>query len=187
MSTVVIAHSFGSDGTSAWHPQARRDLEALGHTVKVPDLPDTNAPQPKAWKAAFADHTRASAPQDTILVGHSIGGVNVLRFLEEHDPTAGAFAGVVLVATPAHEVGYEALAAFFDKPFDWHSISRAASHFRVLVAADDPVLVPDPFEHAAILVQALQATATARPSGAHFMDPELPGLVELVEQIPTQG
>ena len=180
MSAVVVSHAYDSNATSAWYPSVRARLEPLGHTVSVPDLPEPQAPRPAAWVGGLAERTSAAPPGETVLVGHSIGGVNVLRFLEQHPLDRGVFGGVVLVATPAHEVGYAALAEFFDGPFDWTRIARAARRFSVLVAADDPVLTADPFEHAAIFVRELNATATVLPHGGHFMEADLPGLIPLV-------
>lgn len=169
MSRVAVSHSFGADERSIWFPDLRSRLETLGHTVRVPRLPDPAAPRPKAWLAAFAEAAEAGPAEDTVLVGHSIGSVNVLRFLEQHDPEAhGIFAGAVLVAAPTRDLGYEALTEFFATPFDWARIRRAAGAFRVLTAVDDPVLAPDPLAHVRTLVTELGATATVAPTGGHF-------------------
>ncbi|MFI9503140.1 RBBP9/YdeN family alpha/beta hydrolase [Nocardia sp. NPDC052566] len=187
MSTVVVSHGYGAHSDSVWFPYLTEQLTALGHRVVVPDLPGTDAPQLDAWRKALAASViEAGTPSDIILVGHSIGGVNVLRLLEEHE--GEPFAGAVLVSTAAHEVGYTELASFFDGPFDWVRIRSAADEFRVLAAADDPVNVPDPVEHVGLLVRALGATATLTATGGHLgATPddhiELPEAVRLVTEI----
>lgn len=95
--------------------------------------------------------------------------MNVLRLMEQHDPEIdGAYAGALLVATPAHEVGYDVLAGFFEGGFDWAHIRRAAARIRVLVAADDPVLTPDPLGHVRLFAANLRSTALVTPEGLHF-------------------
>jgi uncharacterized protein len=169
MSTIVVSHAYGNDENSVWYPYLGEQLQPLGHKVEVPNLPGTQAPSPAPWRAALAERALTAPASETVLVGHSIGGVNVLRFLEQHDADRdGVLAGVLLVATPAHEVGYDALAAFFAEPFDWAKIRRSARRFHVLIAADDAVLTPNPFEHVAIFVNDLGATATVTAEGAHF-------------------
>jgi predicted alpha/beta hydrolase family esterase len=169
MSTIVVSHAYASDEHSVWYPYLRDQLHSLGHTVDIPNLPDAHAPDPEQWRTALAERALAAPAEETVLVGHSIGAVNVLRFLESHDAERdGAFVGVVLVAAPAYEVGYEVLAGFFGKPFDWAAIRRGAQRFHVLAAADDPVLIPDPFGHAASFVTNLGATAVITPAGGHF-------------------
>ncbi|WP_426513245.1 alpha/beta fold hydrolase [Dactylosporangium sp. McL0621] len=170
MSTVVISHGYGADYNSVWFPYARKALEAKGHRVHIPNLPDSNAPELGPWRAALRKLTTDTNPADTVLVGHSVGGINVLRLLQGHDVGAsGPFAGAVLVATPARiPAGYESLAGFFAEPFDWPRLRRAAREYRILTAADDPVLQPDPAQHVKELVVGLQATATLTATGAHY-------------------
>ncbi|KAA2265666.1 alpha/beta fold hydrolase [Solihabitans fulvus] len=187
MSTIVVSHGLEANGDSVWFPYLRAELEAKGHKVIVPNLPEPGAPKPAAWLDTFDQAVAKAGPaEDIVLVGHSIGGVNVLRMLEQHDTAErGRFAGAVLVSTASHEVGYEALAGFFATPFDWDRIRAAATEFRVLAAADDPVNVPDPVEHVGELVRGLGATAVLTATGGHlgaFADDhiDLPEAVRLV-------
>lgn len=182
MATVIVTHAINSDGESLWYPDLRDELTKRGHDVNVLELPNPDAPSPDPWLATLTDAVGESAPSDTVLVGHSLGGVNTLRMLQRH--SGEPFAGVVLVATMAHEVGVDALAGFFVPAFDWDRIRRAAPHCRLLVAADDGVLTPDPFDHAKQFVTKLGATAVVKPSGGHLPNwtPEtLPAHVRLPE------
>jgi uncharacterized protein len=169
MSTIVVSHAYGNSEQSVWYPFLRDQMQPLGHSVDIPNLPDSQTPRPGPWRTALAGRALATPAAETVLVGHSIGAVNVLRFLERHDPDRdGVFAGVLLVGAMAHEVGYDALVEFFAEPFDWARIRRSARHFHVLNAADDSVLIPDPFEHSAVFVTEIGATATILPEGKHF-------------------
>ena len=185
MSKVVVSHAIEVDPDSVWYPQLRDDLVALGHQVEIVRLPDPQAPDADAWLAALTEATAAAPASETVLVGHSLGGINTLRLLQRHAGERGsAFAGVVLVATMAHSVGYDALAGFFEPELEWAAIRRAARQFRVLIAVDDPVLTPDPIEHLRLLVTGLGATAVLKPSGGHLPSwspkapPNLPQLPE---------
>ncbi|MFB7616739.1 alpha/beta fold hydrolase [Kitasatospora sp. NPDC056181] len=170
MSAVVVSHGLGAREDSVWFPYLARELAVSGDIVTVPSLPGPQAPDLAAWRSAFGAAARAAGPAgDTVLVGHSVGGANVLRFLEQYDAEAhGRFAGVLLVATPARDVGYDVLKEFFAEPFDWARIRAAADGFRVLQALDDPVNQPDPATHARDLVAGLGATAVLTAAGAHF-------------------
>ncbi|MGF6889137.1 putative alpha/beta hydrolase family esterase [Nocardia sp. GAS34] len=167
MSTIVVSHGLGARSDSVWFPTFRAELETAGHQVVIPDLPNSEAPQVKPWIETLASVATAPA-QDTVLVGHSIGAVNVLRFLEQYDVASGVFAGVVLVSTSVHEVGYDLLAEFFEREFDWTRIRAAASQFRALIAIDDPVNAPNPLAHLDVLVRELGATAVVLPDGGHL-------------------
>ncbi|MFE3543215.1 alpha/beta fold hydrolase [Nocardia sp. NPDC059177] len=189
MSTIVVSHGFEARSDSVWFPWFTAASTALGHQVVIPDLPEPGAPHLEPWRATLAAAATAADPADTVLVGHSIGSVNVLRMLEQHAGTP--FAGAVLVSASAHEVGYDILAEFFDGPFDWPRIRAAATDFRLLSAIDDPVNAADPMGHVQQLVRGLGARALVLPSGGHLgAHPddhiELPEAVALVEEILAQ-
>ncbi|GIH97654.1 alpha/beta hydrolase [Planobispora siamensis] len=167
MSTIVVSHGYQSREDSVWFPAFRAGLEAAGHQVVIPNLPAPDAPEAGPWLRALQQAAAGAEPADTVLVGHSIGGVNVLRLLQAHD-TARPFAGALLVSTASREVGYDQLAGFFDGGFDWDRICASARRFHVLTAIDDPVNVPDPIEHVADLVRGLGATALVLPCGGHL-------------------
>ncbi|MEU8919397.1 alpha/beta fold hydrolase [Kitasatospora sp. NPDC048545] len=190
MSEIVVAHGYGASDDSVWFPYLTEQLAKAGHRVTVPRLPETGAPRLQPWREAYGEAALAAGPaESTVLVGHSIGGVNVLRFLEQHDPEAnGVFAGVLLVSASAHPVGYEALASFFEDEFDWERIRRSARGFRILQAMDDPVNQPDPAEHVRLFVRGLGATAVVTPTGGHYGAApddhvEVPEAVRLVTEL----
>lgn len=162
MSTVVVSHELSSSPDQAWYGHLAATLTE--HDVRVPQMPEPDAPQPEPWLQTIA--AEVTDPSDTVLVGHSLGGVNLLRLLQRHE--GEPFAGVVLVAAMAHEVGYDLLALFFEGGFDWERIRNAAKQFRVLVAIDDPVLTPNPLEHVQLFATHLGATSVVTPDGIHF-------------------
>ncbi|WP_267912963.1 alpha/beta hydrolase [Streptomyces sp. N35] len=169
MSTVVVSHGFAMNSTDHWYPYLQAELGSAGHEVHVPQLPSPQAPSADGWLEALTAQTAQAPAADTVLVGHSLGGVNVLRLLQQHDVEAeGPYAGVVLVASMAGEVGYDALAPFFEPDFDWARIRRAAKSFRILHAADDPVTGAATSEHIMKFVTELGATATVPAEGGHF-------------------
>ncbi|MFI8973965.1 alpha/beta fold hydrolase [Nocardia asteroides] len=189
MSTIVVSHGFEARSDSVWFPYLTAALTERGHRVVIPDLPEAGAPKLEPWRATLAAAATAGAPADTVLVGHSIGSVNVLRMLEQYE--GPPFAGAVLVSTSAHEVGYDILAEFFDGPFDWTRIRAAATDFRLLSAIDDPVNAAAPMEHVGLLVRGLGARAVVLPTGGHlgaFADDhiDLPEAVTLVEEVLAQ-
>ncbi len=192
MSEIIVSHALNAGPQVLWYPHLAAELAAEGHRVTVPQLPEPAAPAAGPWLKTITEAAAAVDPAETVLVGHSLGGVNLLRLLEQHDTeTRGAFAGVVLVATMSHEVGYDVLQPFFAGGFDWARIRRAAGQVRLLVAADDPVLVPDVYGHVRDFVTELGATATVRPDGGHLPNwtPEdlpdlaLPEVAALVREV----
>jgi predicted alpha/beta hydrolase family esterase len=189
MSKITVLHGYRMTEQEHWYPYLRRELTALGHEVTLLRLPEPEAPVPADWLKTLTAEVSGHPAEDTVLVGHSLGGVNMLRLLARHDVEAdGRFAGVVFVASMAGEVGYEQLAGFFEPAFDWPRIRAAAREFRVLHAIDDPVTGDATPEHIMRFVRELGATATVLPAGGHLPTPpadvlELPEALRLVRTL----
>lgn len=88
----------------------------------------------------------------------------------------------------AGDVGYDALAAFFEPDVDWARIRRAAKSFRILHAANDPVTGAATGEHIMKFVTELGATATVPAEGGHFpstdgTQQQLPEALRLVRDV----
>lgn len=101
MSSVLFIHSAGPQGAGEGsHRLVAALREALGKTVRfeAPLMPEPDAPDAAAWGMAFASHL-AGLRAPFVLVGHSLGGSTILKYLaEEHVPEG--LAGVILIAAP---------------------------------------------------------------------------------------
>ena len=72
----------------------------LGADIRLaaPIMPNPGAPDAAAWEAALGDHLGGQqAP--LVLVGHSLGGSLILKYLADHGKPPG-LAGVVSIAAP---------------------------------------------------------------------------------------
>ncbi len=193
MSTIVIAHMLAGAGADFWYPALRGEFTAEGHRVLIPDLPDPQAPEPGAWLKVLAEAADPGAAPDTVLVGHSLGAVTVLRLLQEHDTERfGPYAGALLVAGMAKEVGYDALAGFFRPEFDGDRIRSAVRDVRALHAVDDPVTGAATGDHLVSFAWNLGATVTLLPGGGHLPSTgdeltELPEAARLIRGLLPTG
>ena len=130
--------------------------------VVIPELPDPENPDRDAWTKAVLD---AAAPIDdqTIIVGHSLGGATALRFLEAAEARSTPHA-MVLIATP-WMIRDERFRGFFLSELDFEVLMWRASKFAVIHAKDDPVI---PIEHGRKYAAALHARFVETESGGHF-------------------
>ena len=65
-------------------------------------MPKPDEPDAAAWEAALSEHLRQQQ-MPLVLVGHSLGGSVILRYLADHGIPAG-LAGVVAIAAPFWEM-----------------------------------------------------------------------------------
>lgn len=166
MPNVVLSHAFEGSPDLTFYPALRKHLNAAGIATAVPQMPDI--PDPGSWARAFEAAITAPAAE-TLLIGHSLGGMNILRFLGQRPADSQPFAGLVLVSTPLFDVGYEALRAFFEGALNWERIRHAAGDRIVgIYAANDPILAPDPLAHVRSLLDGGASKVVVFSRGGHF-------------------
>ena len=99
-------------------------------------MPNTNYPKMDAWVNHLAQIV-GTTNEDCYFVGHSLGCVTILRYLEtlsENQKVGGA----VLVAGFTSNLGYEELDSFFTRPINWDKIKSHCSKFIAIHSDNDP-------------------------------------------------
>lgn len=177
--TVFFVHAAGDPR----HPQGSgRLIDYLGselgsdYRVLAPTMPDPDSPRYVPWRDRIEDElAMLDGSGDVILIGHSVGGSVLLKYLTE-----GAFLrpirGLFLVSVPwwgPEGWDYEEFAF----PNDFGARLPAAPIF-LYQSRDDPEV---PFAHLALYEERLpDAASRALPGSEHsFID----GLPELVRDI----
>lgn len=79
----VILHGWKGNSKKGWFPWLKRELEARGHEVVIPDLPIPYIPNVSNQVDFILKQIKFD--ENTVLVGHSLGTVVSLRILEKLD------------------------------------------------------------------------------------------------------
>ncbi len=93
---VFIIHCWDGRPNYCWYPWVKKELEKNGFQVNVPAMPETEMPRMEKWVPELRKLV-GSPDKDVYLVGHSVGCITILRYLEslkENEKIGGA----VLVA-----------------------------------------------------------------------------------------
>jgi uncharacterized protein len=128
---ALILHGWGSTSKDNWFPWLKATLEKEGYAVACPDLPDPQNPSQAAWLETVREHV----DPDTILVGHSLGAVLILRLLENMKAKSA-----YLVAGFDQDLGIPEIANFFKQGFDYESIRSNCSDITLLYSDNDPYI-----------------------------------------------
>src|SRR3989344_7492033 len=81
MKRVFIVHGWEGHPEEGWFPWLKKELEAEGFEVLVPQLPDPDNPRIQNWVPKLAE-TVGVADENTYFVGHSMGCQTIARSLE---------------------------------------------------------------------------------------------------------
>lgn len=79
--TFYIIHRWGETPQGDWYQWLAKELRALGHTVVIPEMPDTEHPRIKPWVETLAKLV-VKTNDHVHFIGHSIGCQTILRYLE---------------------------------------------------------------------------------------------------------
>src|SRR5579872_3255225 len=133
---AIIVHLYEGYPAYCWYPKVKKELEDLGLKVTVPHMPEPNSPKLDKWVKTVKKEVKRP-DKNVFLIGHSIGAVTILRYLESL--REGQKVGdVILVAGFTDDMGYEVFSNFFTKPLRFDEIKKKARHFTIIVSDDDP-------------------------------------------------
>ncbi|MEK7558412.1 MAG: alpha/beta fold hydrolase [Patescibacteria group bacterium] len=179
---VFIIHGWEASSSSDWFPWLKKELENRGFEVTVPDMPDTERPNKEVWITYLASLIGAPDEQ-TYLVGHSIGGNTVLRYLESLDNKK--IGGAVLVAPYFGKVVLESGEAkkiadpWLNTPIDFSRIKNVCSNLTFIFSDNDEWV---PLENKEFFKEKLSPKIIIERGKGHFNEEddiaELPSALE---------
>ena len=183
MSSAFIFHGTEGYPEENWFPWLKSKLEKKGYTVFVPQFPSPPVVPSKIaeWFDVLKTH-KSHITEDSILIGHSLGGVFTLRLLErlQHLVRAAYFVGTPIGIRPI--LNFDRDNAFSGFLFDWNAIKTKAQHFGVFQSDNDPYVGP---ENGKELAKHLGVPMTLIAGAGHFNTAagytEFPELLAMIE------
>ena len=165
-----------------WFPWLKKTArQKLNCTVKIVDLPQPFSPHPSEWDAA-CDRSIVATDGVTI-IAHSLGCIEALRFIEQHDVQQ---ANLILVSGFDEPIyTYPELNSFADHTFNYARDILPKVANAVVVTAKDDRIVPTQFSQT--MAQHLRAKLILQSTGGHFLGDagytKLPVVLEELERV----
>ena len=176
---VFIFHGTEGYPEENWFPWMKGKLEEKGYNVIVPQFPTPPAVPAKIseWFEVLKDY-KDYFNENTIIVGHSLGGIFTLKVLGQLQYPIKA---VFLTGTPIGVkpiLNYDRDSSFTGFTFDWENIKSKAKYFEVFHSDNDPYVS---------LAKNLGVELTFIPNAGHFNKKSgylsFPQLLEKIENI----
>ena len=166
MKNALIFHGTEGYPEENWFPWMKEKLEAEGYEVFVPHFPSPPIVPASIdeWLSVLEDY-KQHINEETILIGHSLGGIFTLRILEKLDckVKAAALTGTPIGVRPI--LNYDRDSAFSGFEFDWGSIKEKTDNFLVFQSDDDPYV---DLANGEKLAQHLGVELSFVPNAGHF-------------------
>lgn len=164
MKNILILHGTANDHRGNWFPWLASELEKRHYAVWSPDLPKAEEPDEKRYLDFIFANSSWKFTQDTIIVGHSSGGVAALKLLQRL-PDGVVIDRCITVGAFTHTHGWDDIKGLFTAPFDFSEIKKHARKFIVYHSDDDPYV---PLSDAKELESGLSAELIFIPGQGHF-------------------
>ena len=132
---LIIVHGWEGSPEGGWFPWLKSEMERKGWEVHIPALPNSNNPKIHEWLGLLAQ-VADSVDENTYMVGHSLGCVTILKFLENLDEKQ-KIGGVILIAGFDNPLGIKEIENFFQGPLNWDKAKRTCKKFIVIHSEDD--------------------------------------------------
>jgi predicted alpha/beta hydrolase family esterase len=134
-SAFLILHGLGGSGPSHWQRWLAERLTEDGQTVRFPDLPEPDSPDPVAWRDLLLAELDQLEADERVVICHSLSCLTWLAATAELDRPVDR---VALVAPPSLGAGLPELEPFFPVTATADDVARAAGLTRLVCADNDP-------------------------------------------------
>lgn len=161
---IYLIHGYQSSPHANWFDWLSNQL-ALEHNLvlNVLTLPHPNSPNPIEWD--YTCDVKISKIDNLILIGHSLGCMQILRFLQQHPHLHNV--QVILVAGFNEKIKMlPELDSFTDYQLNFERIRTQIKKVIVIAAKDDNIIN---FNYTANLASHLKAQFILLSTGKHFM------------------
>ena len=160
---LVIVHGWEGSPEEGWFPWLKAEMEKRGWEVSVPALPNSAEPEQARW-LPYLQMIVGKVDKNTFMVGHSLGCITILRFLERL-PKEEFIGGAILVAGFDNPLKYKELKNFFQEVISWDRIKKKSKKFVTIHSEDDPEV---PLENGLTFERNLRAKRIVVNGRRHF-------------------
>ena len=143
MNKWFILHGWGGDSQGNWFPWLKEQKEQEGNEVFVPDFPNADFPKYEEWKEHWEKSYASKIDESSVLVGHSLGGGFLLRWLSDNEVSVDC---LILVAPTPDDCGIDEIKDFFTISWNFEVLKQKIKTIEVLGSDNDPYISLEKFK-----------------------------------------
>lgn len=139
MKKVYLIHGFEGSPNGGWRPYIMEELEKHNIYAYALSMPSPDNPVLSEWLSEVEYYVKRDKDDEIYLVGHSLGGTTILRFLEKFDYKN--IKGIITVSAPCFCVENKTkISKFLENSFDWSTIKKKVNKVVIFHGDDDPIV-----------------------------------------------
>lgn len=177
---IYIIHGYTANSQSHWFPWLKEHLDNEKVEVILLEMPDSSNPIKKDW-LSYLDKHILELNQNTIVIGHSLGCITSLLYLQNK---MLQIKGVVLVSGFVEKSPIPELDGFMTDELDYALLKQLIISRISITAKDDDIV---PYLYTVEMSKKLESTLIVLDEGKHFLDRdgyyELPVVLECIKRM----
>ena len=163
MKKVLLIHGFGSTPNGGWRPYLMAELEKHNTYAYSLPMPKPSEPLLSEWISEVKQNIDNNPDDEIYLVGHSLGGTTILRYLEQFN--SPNLKGVVIASAPCHQNANNKISGFLKTDFHWALMKNKVQKVVVIQGDNDPNV---PMSDAEEIAKELGGKLIIIPNGKHL-------------------
>ncbi|GAC1391467.1 MAG: alpha/beta hydrolase [Candidatus Saccharimonadales bacterium] len=185
---ILILHGTHATPHSNWFMWLKGRLVGRGYNVWLPQLPSADKPNAITYTDFLLDNAPFQINDQTILIGHSSGAVEILHLLARLNKKT-VVKGAILISAFKDDLGIDNLHDLFQVPFDFELIKHHCPHLIYIHSDNDPF---SPIEHPEYLASRTNGELILFKDQGHFnteLDErytQFPELLQFIDEIIEQ-
>ncbi len=160
---VFFIHGFEGSPNGAWRPWMMGELDKHDIYACALSMPNPKTPEVSEWINEVKRHVDSNQHDKVYLVGHSLGGTAILRYLETYQ--GKNIDGVVIISAPCHKNKNQKIDTFLDTDFNWNIMKNKIPKIAVIHGDNDPYVSMSDAEETA---KELGGKLIVIPNGKHL-------------------
>ncbi len=164
MPRLFLVHGWEGHPRIHWQGWLEIQAKAAGFVVYAPEFPEPYNPVCRDW-VAILQREIGTPQKDDFLVGHSLGAIAILRYLETLNGS-GKIGGAILVAGFATSLGIRQTESFFEGAVAFERVRKTAQLGFVVINSDNDPYIP--WAKASELQQGLNARLLRLNNAGHI-------------------
>ena len=162
---------------TGWKKNLQKNL-ADKFDVFLPEMPNKTNARYEEWKLMF-ERIAMKLDDEVILIGHSMGGIFLAKYLAENK-FKKKIKALYILSAPFHVEGMDEDLGDFRLPSDLSAVPKQVSNIFIYHSADDPIV---PFEHAELFKKEWPGAELVRfEDRHHFIQEEFGEFEEAVRK-----
>ncbi|MDD5639366.1 MAG: alpha/beta fold hydrolase [Candidatus Pacebacteria bacterium] len=166
MKKVLIIHGLNGNPNGGWRPWIMSELQKMDIFSFSLAMPNPDNPILIEWLKEIDRYIKRYENDEIFLIGHSLGGLAILRYLEKY--SQNNIKGIVLVATPCNfyeKDNKKNIFSFFKNKINWEILKTRKLKATIIQGDDDPTV---PISDGKEIAKKLAAKLIIIPNGKHL-------------------